>query len=391
MKRTMRRRGAAAVEMAVTTIVLVPLILYTLFLEDLLYYRLENQEPTIVAGWDYITNNYMKASAKRDIGRLNRLKYCDHSAAYDSYEQPYDCTGTDTGPNGSEDSGGGETTYESAGGSSGGSDQGHHTATAAHQCWLVGDADQVRCTVSKGNDAMLFRENSTMMFSQSGWNQGGTVQCNARLGVMNYMLPNKVWGLMGMTKEGDANGGSKTAISSKGRNSAGAGDSATFDTIQNNTTDAKVHEDKSNTGNAWVLRQESFGVMADPWALNLVDEKVEPGTRSPITSFLKPGMIPGQDTHHPLLDRSGHYFNKYMDEGNDAAKEYFDDMTDYLQDSMMFGANMDGLGPLGGDNPSSLPVYWDKDVQRDNNGGKASGWQDDRQQKASDGRKDYPW
>ena len=36
-------------ELAVTMVLLVPLILYTLFLEDLLAYRLENQEPTITA------------------------------------------------------------------------------------------------------------------------------------------------------------------------------------------------------------------------------------------------------------------------------------------------------------------------------------------------------
>ncbi|MGV3621854.1 MAG: hypothetical protein ACO1OB_13605 [Archangium sp.] len=382
----MRRRGAAAVETAVTTIVLVPLILYTLFLEDLLYYRLENQEPTIVAGWDYLTNNYMKAGDKRDIGRLNRLKYCDHTAAYDSYEQPYDCTGTDTGPSGNEDSGGGSQSYD-VGGSAGGNDRGHHNATAAHQCWIVeGGADQVRCTVSKGNDATLFREQAAVLYSQSGWNQGGTVQCNARLGVMNYMLPNKVWGLMGMTGSG-----SDKAISSKGRNNAGAGDSATFDQIQSKTSDTSVHADKSNTANAWILRQESFGVMADPWALNLVDEKVEPSTGSPITSFIKPGQIPGQDIHHPLLDRSGHYYNDYMKDGNKAAKDYFDQMTDFLQDSMVFGANMDGLGPLGGDKPDTLPVYWDKDVQRSNNGGKASGYEDSRQAQASSGRSEYPW
>jgi hypothetical protein len=62
----LRARGAAAVETAVTMIVLVPLIFYTLFLEDMLAYKLENQEPGIVAAWDYTTNDYMK-----EIGRAH--------------------------------------------------------------------------------------------------------------------------------------------------------------------------------------------------------------------------------------------------------------------------------------------------------------------------------
>lgn len=398
MKPIMRRRGQAAVEMAVTTIVLVPLILYTLFLEDMLAYKLENQEPTIVAGWDYITNNYMKGSEKRDIGRMNRLKYCDHTAAYDSYDKPYDCDKMSTDGASGEDSGGsgsGSGDVDISGGGGGGSDKGHHQTTAAHQCWILPGADQVRCTLSKTAGITMFNESAVTMYSQMGeWNQGGLVTCGAQLGVMNYMLPNKVWGLMGMqetkkgdnTREGGNNG--RVGMSSKGRFQ----DGKTFDELSGGGTQT-VHGDAEGSNaaeNSWILTKEEFAVMADPWALNLIDEKVTPGTGSPITSFIKPGMM-YRDFHHPLLDRSGHYYNEYMKDGNDAANDYFDQMKDYLNDSMLFGANYDGLGPLGGDKPDTLPVYWDKDVQRSNNGGKASGYEDSRQAQASSGRSEYPW
>lgn len=370
-------------------VLLVPLILYTLFLEDLLAYKLENQEPTITAGWDYITNDYMRG--RKDVGGLNRLKFCDHSAAYDSFDKNYDCNGVDASGGGGEDSGEGGSGVQVTGGSSDGeSAKGHHQAGAAHQCWLAKGAngqaaDQVRCGIDQsGGTRAMITGTAAPAYHVSGWNKGGLVTCNAKLGVMNYMLPMKFMEWAG-----------RNDVSGKGRNSAGAGDNATFTQIDSATNDKSVHADKNNSANAWILTQESFAVMADPWALNDIED-VDPGKGAPLTSAAKPGIVPGKDVYHPLLDRSGHYYNIYDRDakGTDKAKKWFDDSTisgsnGFLNKTV---ADVDGLGGLGGDDPGSLPVFWSKASNRKGDPtGFASGWADNRQSQVSGSRSQYPW
>ena len=48
------RRGQAAVEMAITMVLLIPLIFFALFLQDFAYYKLEGQEPIVSATSDYV-------------------------------------------------------------------------------------------------------------------------------------------------------------------------------------------------------------------------------------------------------------------------------------------------------------------------------------------------
>lgn len=375
----LRRRGAAAVELAVCMVLLVPLILYTLFLEDLLAYKLESQEPTITAGWDYITNDYM--TGRKDIGRLNRLKFCDHSAAFDSFDPGYDCNGVDASGAAGEDTGIGAPTNVT-GGQNGGGAQGHHQAGAAHQCWLVPGADQVRCRVDReGGMVAVSAATAATSYLNSGWNKGGMVTCKAKLGVMNYMLPMKFMEWAG-----------KNDVTNKGRNSAGAGPNANFVDIDNATKDSTVHADKDNGGNAWVLTEETFAVMADPWALNVIDD-IGPELGAPMTSTLKPGTALGQDLYHPLLDRSAHYYNAYASQANTAANSWFSDNAISGGDGLLGDiANMDGAGGVGGDNPSSLPVKWSTVPSRPGSPtGYASGWKDDRQSSVSGSRSAYPW
>jgi len=386
VKRTFRPRGAAAVEMAVTTIVLVPLVLYTLFLEDLLYYKLESQEPGIVATWDYATNDYMKGDLK-DVGGLNRLKYCDHTAAFDSYNQGYDCNGQPLGGAAGESGGagnGGGGSLDISGGGGGGEGTGHHMAGGAHQCWIVPGADQLRCYLDKsGGQSMVASTSSSLVYLNSDWNKGGIVNCRARLGVMNYMLPNKVWGLMGTA----ANQGNGVALSGgKGRMREGQ----TFTQIDNGISDNSVHGDAkvaNAAANSWILREEHLYMLHDSWALNDID-KVDPGTGAPAPA----GLAPGQDTIHPLLDRSAWYYNQYNSDANQKAKDYFDSMKDdFLKENV---ANVDGIGGIGGDDPGTLPVFWDKpNARQSDDEGFGSGWGDQRQKAASNGRPNnkYPW
>ncbi len=381
-------------------VLLVPLILYTLFLEDLLQYRLESQEPTITAGWDYITNDYMKG--RKDIGKLNRLKFCDHTVAFDSFDKGYDCNGMTAGGGADEDTGDGSGSgdVDATGGAGGGGAKGHHQAGAAHQCWIVPGADQVRCGLDQqaGIRAMSVGT-AAPLYHTSKWNKGGLVTCKAKLGVMNYMLPARFMqgGYNGFT----AGSGGRVAVTNKGRNSAGAGANATFTEIDQATNDNSVHGDKDNTGNAWILREETFAVLADPWALNDIAD-VTPGFRAPATSLARPmsypGYVPGKDTYHPLLDRSGHYYNKYGSDAKDKAYDWFGNSAisgsdGFLNSSMLGGADRDGIGGIGGDDPGSLPVFYKKnDVTRKGSPkGLASGWEDSRQSPASSGRSEYPW
>ena len=108
-----------------------------------------------------------------------------------------------------------------------------------------------------------------------------------------------------------------------------------------------------------------------------------------MTSFLEPGAFPGKDIYHPLLDRSGHYYNDYGKNAAQKAKDWFDDSTisgsdGFLNSSMMFGAAQDGIGPAGRRQPASLPVKWTTEPSRPGDPtGFASGWKDDRQSPVS--------
>ena len=89
MKRRLRlRRGQATVELAVTTIVFVPLCLYVLFLDDLLRYKLDLAEAVFSSSWDYTSIPYDKGAP--DLSSADEFTYCDHTSAYDSYTQQ-DC------------------------------------------------------------------------------------------------------------------------------------------------------------------------------------------------------------------------------------------------------------------------------------------------------------
>jgi hypothetical protein len=94
-----------------------------------------------------------------------------------------------------------------------------------------------------------------------------------------------------------------------------------------------------------------------------------------------------------LLDRSAFYYNQFNSDSKTKANDYFDALKDdFLKENV---ANRDGIGGIGGDDPSTLPVFWDKPAQRqsDDGDGYASGWADTRQGTASNGRPNnkYPW
>ena len=105
-------------ELAVTMIVMLPLIFYSIFLSDLLLYHLEWQEAIVTPAWDAAVLDYPElrrpVEGATNVQSNNRLLFCDHSSAYDSFNRSYDCD-----------------------------DSIHHQAMAAHQCWLGGGKQRV--------------------------------------------------------------------------------------------------------------------------------------------------------------------------------------------------------------------------------------------------------
>lgn len=321
-----RPRGAAAVELAVTMILLVPLIMYTLFLEDLLAYKLDEQEPTIVAGWDHITPDYQNNSP--DVGGMNRLKYCDHTSAFDSYEQAYDCN----------------------------TDAVHHEASTAHQCWMVSGAKQLECTNDVSLGTEILPANQEFLTWHGAFNKGGMAKCTATLAVMNYFLPNKFFNWA-------ANSGSQRDVTGKGKL---GGDAA-----KTGSSNASVHSDATGSEGAkssWVLREEVFAVLDDPWALNVIEDT-------------SPNSL---QMTHPFWQRASVYFDNplggggFMKQGNSDAKDYRSSLDELIGENAAQDMNAGNCILNCGDDPSSLPLAWKADKTRDFNDGFASGWEDQR-------------
>jgi hypothetical protein len=334
-------RGQAAVELAVTMVVLVPIILYTIFLQELLNYKLEGQEPMVAAASDFIMPDYSNKDEKiGEVARLNRLKYCDHSSAFDSYKVGQDCDGA------------------------------HHYVAAVHQCWLVDGAQQLRCNRSR-SDLTSFTGKGVTEFGALPWNKGGVQTCSDAIGVINYFLPEKFMEWQAKPKVNDK---VKIIGTSGGTDPHPAGG--------------------RGVASSWVLNRngsthEEIAVGSDPWALaNSGDES--PSACGPSLPALGTNcvFIPGMDNvgpdgEKPLLARTAHYFKKYGQDGLQAANDWHGSMNDFLQPM----SQTDGVG----DHLSSPPVILKKgDKQRSNNGGFGSGYKDARQAGATRNN-GYPW
>ena len=372
MKTHRNVRGAAAVEMAITMVVLIPLIFFALFLEDFVYYRLNGQEPLISAAWDHITPDYMTVAP--DVGGMNRLKYCDHTAAYDSYQQQFDCQGA----------GGAEEPEEGDGYSAtGGSDKiGHHHATGAHQCWL-GGGQQLKCSIDKSGGMEIVAGDAMTGFFGSAWNRGGIANCSAQLNVFNWIIPQGIsqgggwlWSkkkLTNHTQFGKKGGGSRAG--EKGWSDEYGIADAHKDGAGIQATDAPGDGDKDM--GSWLLSKEKHAMLVDPWALTHI-KPVKPLTDALLADATPPGsLLPGIDKpFNPLLARTGYYYTQYGKTPADDAMQWNSDMKDFLSDD----SRKDGTG----DNLKSVPVMWVPEKTRPGyKGGYASGYEDSRAQAAN--------
>jgi hypothetical protein len=212
----LRRRGAAAVELSLLMIVLIPTLMYTFFLEDLLFYKFDLEETVVSTPWDYTIGDWREKSGQiaGNVQAAAMQTFWDHTSAWNSYEDPnYDAK---------------ETV--------------HHEAMAAHQCWLAKGGEEVNCSMQK-SVGLSIQGQFIMM------NKGGLASCKAKLGVQNYFLANKIFGgygkyeLAGTKASGSANNEMK----------------------MHTTGQSQIHAEAKQ--DPYLYPEMHFGLVVDTWAL----------------------------------------------------------------------------------------------------------------------------
>ncbi len=332
-----RRRGSATVELAVTMVVVIPLTMYTLFLEDYTSYYLDWQEAIVSSPWDATAFNFENKLDAPDgqVGHNNRLEFCDHTSAYTSYTHKYECNAR------------------------------HHKALTAHQCWLVNNTGnggngrkgkQVSCKIDDSAGNLI----ESLVYAREQ-NRGGLVSCTAALGVQNYFIIHNF-----LTPGSSSKHPNMLAI---GGNQSGQGTQGVF-----RGEEGRIHSN-ANLGWGWVMGAEGtksedhFGMIVDPWAVNTVNDH-EPHKSSPKDDFKK---------------RVDMYFKKFAAIPGVRA--------------LAFGAqlaNKDLIGyqtplvdmALIGDNPMTDTLTWNTGYKREYKGHYASGF-NDRQDSDYGNRKNF--
>ncbi|WP_371745739.1 hypothetical protein [Myxococcus sp. CA033] len=235
-------RGAAAVETALCMLVIIPVFMYALFLDDLLRHTLDSQETALSTVWDYAVQDYPtppKDPPESGPEPFNgftgaqyfaRLMYCDHESGLDSF-------GPGKGPECE-------------------NDEGHHAEVSAHACWLNPGAQQVQCTLNQadpnggggGGPAGAYNVDLHQSYMDQ-FGKGGVIRCSARLGVQNYLLPKSF--LQDFSQVGLARQTKKRS-----------------DGIHGNATGGDLQDDpRGLEGDVYLLPWERIAIVTDTWAL----------------------------------------------------------------------------------------------------------------------------
>ncbi|MBN1208374.1 MAG: hypothetical protein JXB05_26170 [Myxococcaceae bacterium] len=239
-------RGAAAVEMALCLLILVPVFLYSLFLDDLLRYSLDAQETALSTAWDFTVQDYSQklpqaGTKSKPFGGLTvvqkqaRLMFCDHESGIDSFQlKPYlDEDGKPT------------QGYPDC------KEADHHQAAAAHVCWLNPHAKQVTCEAPEQAAAAL--GDPLHGSFQDAFTHGGLIRCSARAVVENYLLPKRFlqeFSKVELTKEHWKGQGTQ---------------------IHDNS-------EKGDESTAYFLKEQQLAILTDTWAVS-TPANVRPGQR----------------------------------------------------------------------------------------------------------------
>jgi hypothetical protein len=338
MRTQLHRRGAAATELVVLMVTVIPLIFYVIFLQDLLLYRLDQQETITSAPWDFAVVNYQKEKYRQgmmdSVNVSNQLQFCDHTSAYDSYTDS-DCNGREAMEH-------------------------HNAALAAHACWVSsGAAQQVLCNTDR--NFMVGIQHANVQRWHGDFGTGGLTQCSARLAAFNKFVPQKFlnmgagpggggWSQAMVIKKkafSDKNGGFSGAIGQTHNVSMGPGTGVT--SVQTISDPDNFH-----------FELDFFSVLHDPWSVN--DHNIP---------TITPRHISGA---HVLWDRSlSPSRQSYWNQNRNLAQP----ASDYVQAaSDAFHSDMDVDNK--GDKVPNAPMHWTDSQQRPNLGDYSSGWADSR-------------
>ncbi len=244
------QRGAASVELAICMLVIVPVFLYSLFLDDLLRYSLDAQETALSTVWDFTVQDYTKplptsgttsspAGGLSTVQKQARLMFCDHESGKDRYDEMVPTTNPD-GTSG--------TNYKDC------EDQDHHTALAAHVCWINPDAKQVTCDSPDKSVGSIGAGPLHSRYHDSFTN-GGLIRCSARAVVENYLLPKKFLPEFSDDKE-------EVDLTKK-------------------KWSGNVHDNskQGTTTDAYFIKEQRLAILTDTWALT-TPANIRPGTKS---------------------------------------------------------------------------------------------------------------
>ncbi len=387
-----RRRGGAVVEMVFSLFVILPLAFYMVFLQDLVLYKLNNQEASIVGVWDFQVASYQETTDRKlskvidGISHNHRRMFFDHTSAYNSYDGAFDAALNEPGGDGK---------------------MGHHVAQGAHECWILPGAQLPTCysDFADTNDA-----DGLPVLGQAfsdRHNRGGVVICDSRLGVFNKFLPQKLFqeftnaDLMKQAKKDDSSG---TLEGLHG------GDIDKEDLFG---TEGPSRSGDAAGGDTFLFPYVSAAVLVDTWALNYDNDEgakeylpnrgatddaplsAEPtAAKAPGYSHYPVGAQAGEDQDwsdflgspvgnsaklHPFLDRvTTIYKQESIFRNLNDAHTWHKDMKDFLS----FASTVDGHGDL----LSSPPLHFKTgsegtvEERKGEKAGYSSGWADDKQQ-----------
>lgn len=167
-----RQDGNAASELAVLMTVFVPVVMYSMMLNDMMHHRLDLQEVVISSAWDYTSFSYYRMDSGQISGSADALKllWCDHSGSVDGESITDDCDGR-----------------------SGDVDKKIHgsDAVAAHRYWKGNGAEEINCSVDTNYRAgeLKLIGFDPYLDKATEFTSGGLVKCKAAVNVYNTFLP----------------------------------------------------------------------------------------------------------------------------------------------------------------------------------------------------------
>ncbi|HSP77167.1 MAG TPA: hypothetical protein VLQ93_01465 [Myxococcaceae bacterium] len=223
-----RQRGGALVETALMMLVLIPLLLYAIFLMDAAYLKLDLQETVVSGIWDFSTRNAESGSASDEMDtpmRAVRASYSDHTSAFED--------GAEVDPDVAADYGNtaritGNHLHEK-----------HHKVYFAAQYTFRWEGADTQFLCNSGDDMNWNLDPLFKGFGQR-FGTGGYVKCEATGYIYNYLIPQKLF-----TNFTDVDMSKLTRRQ---------GDSHQFQGEGGNTANIVAYETAAISFNTWALR-----------------------------------------------------------------------------------------------------------------------------------------